>query len=319
MPRNRKYFTHNSAIFITTRTEEGLPIVPSHHLNYIIWGILAKARTKYKVKICHFIFMSNHFHLLLVVDSPQDVPRFMGYVKGEISHAINRLLGRRQKTIWQDGYDSPVLLDATKVRKYIKYLYKNPSKAKLVDSIEQYQGVSSWQMFKLNNLTKSCAKVNRNLIPKMYSPAISINEQKKIVKDLENLNLPNYNFTLEPDAWKACFEDENESITDLIKEIKEEEAQVKQERVKSIKYVIGATELRRQSMLKEYRPSKYSKRMICICSDIKLRKSFIDYFKYLSSKARDVFKKWKKYDFREKIPIGMFSPGMPVLASVLNL
>ena len=115
MPRNRKYFPHGQVVFISTRTECGLPLVPNALINFCIWGILARAQSIHKVRICHFVFMSNHFHLLMVIEDPQAIPGFMCSVKTETAHMINKLLGRRQRTVWQDGYDSPLLLDAETV------------------------------------------------------------------------------------------------------------------------------------------------------------------------------------------------------------
>src|SRR5690606_34556989 len=110
MPKNRKYYRHNDCLLVTSRTEEGLPIVPTTVLNLLINGILAKATTMYKIKLCHYLFMANHFHILLVVDNPEHVSSFLRYIKSETAHAINRLLNRRRKTIWLSGSDSPIIL-----------------------------------------------------------------------------------------------------------------------------------------------------------------------------------------------------------------
>ena len=320
MSRNRKYFPHDGVLFVTTRAEEDLPIVCSYILNFIIWGILAKARSMYRVKICHFLFMSNHLHMMIVVDCPQDVSSFMGYIKCEISHAINRLLGRRQKTIWQDGYDSPLLLTANDIKRYIKYIYQNPSNAQLVHFIDEYPGVSSWAMFKTKKLVKTCPKLNRDLIPTLYSPALGVNEQKKIISDFENFKLERYNFILEPDAWRESFSESmlftNEEI---IEEIKKEEELQRIDRIKLGKDVIGSTVLRRESMTKEYVPKKYSKRMICICSNINLRKLFIGTYQYLSSLAKKAYQYWKRGDYSLAIPPSMFSPRRPDFASALSI
>ena len=99
MARNRKYYPNRTVLLVSSRIEEGLPIVPSLNLNFIVWGILARAQSMYGVQVCHFVIMSNHFHMLLVVQDPEAVSDFLGYVKAEIAHAINRLQGRRQKTI----------------------------------------------------------------------------------------------------------------------------------------------------------------------------------------------------------------------------
>ena len=119
----RKYFPHNSVLFCTSRIEQGLPLVCSHNMNFIINGILAKASNDYEIGLCHFKFMANHFHIIVRVINPDDVQAFFRYIKTEISHAVNRLLGRRKRTVWADGYDSPIVLDTEKLKYLISYLY----------------------------------------------------------------------------------------------------------------------------------------------------------------------------------------------------
>ncbi len=241
------------------------------------------------------------------------------YVKS-LTHAINRLLGRRQKTIWQDGYDSPILLTADKAKKYIKHIYQNPSKANLVHSIDEYPGVSSWQMFKSNKHTKHCKKVNRDQIIALETPSLGVNEQKKILEQLQSLKLPNYEFILEPDAWRESFSNiPISSNEEIIAEIRKEEEAQRLQLLKSRKSVIGPTALRRESMTKEHSPKKYSKRMICLSSDISLRKAFIETYKFLSSLAKDAYLQWKHGNFSAQIPPGMFSPRRPDFASALSI
>lgn len=318
MPRNRKYFPNKAVTFITTRTEEGLPLVATDVMNFIIWGILARARNLYNVKVCHFLVMPNHLHMMLVIDTPSDTDRFMSYVKGELAHGVNRLLGRRQKTIWQDGYDSPILLTPDEIRRYIKYTYRNPSKARFVDYIEEFPGVSSWEMFKSNNLNKLCPKLSRDQIPKLSSPALTIKEQERITAGFNDLPLAKFNFILEPDAWRESFP-RAFSNQELIDEIKKEEDELRIERIENNIGVIGATALRRASMLKEYVPTTYGQRSICICHDLDLRRAFIEAFKYLVHLANKAYTAWKQGDHSAQIPPGMFSPRRPELASALSI
>ena len=318
MPRNRKYFRHGDALLVTSRTEEGLPLVPSHNLNFIIWGILAKARSMYRVKICHFLFMSNHFHMILVVDTPEDISSFVGYVKGEIAHAINKLLGRRQKTIWQSGYDSPILLEPEDVERYIDYIYLNPVKAGLVHSIEEFPGVSSWQMFSSGCYKRNHKKLNRTDLWMLPAASLGVNEQKRIVSAYEKLESPKYELVIEPFAYlkdgQQCFSRET-----IINRISNRERIIKDDRKSRKEEVFGATKLRRESMLKEYIPKKYSKRMICISSNKQHRNAFIGFFKSLSEQAALIYQSWKRGDFSLRLPPGLFYPSMPSLCSVVCL
>ena len=324
MPKNRKYFPHNSVLFITTRTEIGLPFAPTLVMNFILWGILASAKEKFNIKVCHFVFLSNHLHMLVVVDSPEDVSRFMGYIKTESAHAVNRLLGRAQRTIWQDGYDSPLILTSEDAQRYIRYIYLNPAKANLEECISRYPGVSSWQMFVNGAHSIKCKRLSRRSITRLSNPALSINEQRRLVDKYNKLPGTEHRLSLEPNAWIDCFPELSgvpveEINSRLISEIKAEQRKLSRLRSLGKKTVIGSTSLRRQSMLREHVPEKRSRRMICICSDIDFRTRFIETFKSLCEKARKVYLSWKRGDFKQKIPPGLFAPRMPTLVSAISV
>jgi REP element-mobilizing transposase RayT len=101
MPRNRKLLIHGKVYEICFRTEEGLPFAPTPYIKAIWESILARAQSLYRVRIVAGILMSNHPHLLIRVEDPEDVPKFVAYVKKETAHALNRLLGVEQHTVWQ--------------------------------------------------------------------------------------------------------------------------------------------------------------------------------------------------------------------------
>jgi REP element-mobilizing transposase RayT len=157
-------------------------------VNTIIWGIFGRAQALYRVRVCHFVFLGNHFHMLIVIDDPEHLASFIGYIKGEIAHAVRA-------------------------------------------------------------------------------------EQERLV---------------------------------IV-------------RARDKRTVLGPTALRRQSMLLEYEPKKFGRKMICICSDKELRSSYIAFFKELCLRARSVFERWKLGQLSEKIPPGLFAPRVPALASALPI
>ena len=96
MPSAPKLFISGTTISVSFRTKEGLPFVPVSFINEIIWSNLAKAQSKYPVKIIWITFEANHAHMLLRVTNPELISAFVGYVKQETSHALNRLLDRKK-------------------------------------------------------------------------------------------------------------------------------------------------------------------------------------------------------------------------------
>lgn len=294
---------------------------PNHVVNRIVWGILAEAHSRYKIRVCHLLFMANHLHMIAVIDDPEDVSAFMRYVKSEISHAVNRLLGRMKKTIWSEGYDSPLLLTPDRVIHYIKYIYLNPVKASLVDSIEDYPGVSTWEMFTSGRDVVSWSRVPRVEIRRLSTATLSVSEQKALVKRWELLDGEAKSFVLEPWAWLECFPGLNREtiFKKILDEIKLSEQSYREKRFKEKRRIIGATALRRQSMTKEHVPHSRGRRMIVLCEDVGLRRRFISFYRLTCSSAREAYRSWRRGDLRPKIPPGLFPPKLPVLCSALSV
>jgi REP element-mobilizing transposase RayT len=87
---------------------------PSLTLNEIILGALARAKRRYEVRVCFFVFASNHFHLLLDIDNAQQLSGFMGFFNSKLAREVGRLtdwkqkiLGRRYKRSWSAPRRAP--------------------------------------------------------------------------------------------------------------------------------------------------------------------------------------------------------------------
>ncbi|MBX7143689.1 MAG: transposase [Oligoflexia bacterium] len=105
-----KYHPHGSVLFVTFSVEQGLLLLSNPLCEALIKSCLARAQFLYPVEICHFLVEATHIHMVLVVKNPDDVCRFVGYFKTESAHTLNGLLGREKRTVWCEGYDSPVIL-----------------------------------------------------------------------------------------------------------------------------------------------------------------------------------------------------------------
>ncbi len=313
MSHKRKLYTKNSVFILTSRVEENLPFAMNVLINTALWGIMARAKYLHDVSICHFIFMSNHFHILAVANNEEDIPKFVKQIKQESAAMINRLCGVRQKTVWTDGFDDPVILSADKVIDFIEYIYCNPANAHLVKSIEQYPGVSSWEMFKNNIQEKECVWLKRvsffKLNHKLHN--LAEREQRGLIDSMSSVDDVKifHTFRLEPNAWMNCFpeyegvdvEEVNASIINSIK--------TKERQILHGKDVVGVSRLKTQRINKTFRSEKFGKRMICICSNVKQRIAYISWFKEVSAQAREAYKKIEQGIKGIAFPAGMFLPG----------
>lgn len=309
MPRNRKLIIHGKIHEICFRTEEGLPFAPTPYIKAIWESVLARAQSFYRVRIIAGVLMSNHPHLIIMVEDPEDVPKFVGYLKKETSHALNHLLGVEQHTVWQEGYDSPLLGDAATVVERLVYCYTNPQKANLEDTIEKYPGWSTWSEFIKGGGVKEVPRIARNNIPMLPGRTLSLSEQKRLAEELLSKSKEKFELVIEPDIWKECFPeledaDPSELRDMVIERVRQSEAGYRAARKGD---VIGAANLVMESIRKPHTPKKRGKRMLCMFSDIELRRGYISWYREVIRELLDLIAKAGTHLIKR--PPGLFSPG----------
>ena len=139
-------YGESGLVEITSRVQHGRMLcTPSPKVNDLILGILGRAQAKYGVEIFAFIFMSNHFHMLLRVLSVLQQSRFVGFVKGNMAKELGRLYDWREN-FWGRRYHSGPLgdLEKNQVKRFL-YILENGCKEGLVASPLDWPGVSSAQ------------------------------------------------------------------------------------------------------------------------------------------------------------------------------
>ena len=324
MARWPKLFLNGTAVYVSGRMEEGLPMVPLAFMNELIWSCLAMGAMLYDVKICCLTFEGNHFHFIFVVSDPEAISKFIGYVKQEISHRINRLLKQKKKTNWCKGFDSPTVLDVETVVEKFAYIFTNPVDDCLVEHVDQFKGVTSWHMFKDKQFSRKCRYTSRDSTPCLYDPKRPWLENKRLLKESEEDIPKELTIELEPYAWKKCFAETCNLSDDQIHEtllnaVRIMESDLREQHIKNKKAFAGFTALCHQSMVKRYTPTKFGKRMICLSKSIERRQQFIGEFKAMCALARKVYENWKGGDYSIPFPPGLFAPPPPRLCNIVPL
>ncbi|MDC0358638.1 transposase, partial [Oligoflexia bacterium] len=249
MPAPRKVHYNDAVLFITTSLEEGLLMPANPIIKLFLESVLARAQELYPVCICAFLFEANHLHMLLVVKDPNDIKDFMRYIKTESSHAINRMLGRKKRTNWCEGYDSPIMCKFEMAMEKLIYIYTNPAKDNLESSIELYPHLSSWSMVKTGRHTRVVPCLARDDAPYLGTECRTLYELKKTAKFLRGkASKVKGSYAIEPTAWLDAFGITEESDQKLIweclvEEIKEKEVHYEALRQKENKTVIGSKAL----------------------------------------------------------------------------
>jgi len=264
--------------------------------------------------------MGNHVHLVVLVEDPGDVKSFVERFKCETAHAVNRLMGRRQVTVWCEGYDSPAILTIEDLIEKLAYVYANPVRAHRTESIDDYLGVSSWGMFSSRQLTKQVTRIRRPHLKPLPRTPLSLTQQQQLADAVEQASSETLGFSLVPDAWTKAFpnsltpQEVNQRVIKRIREIEAEFSLIREAK--------GIRLPSRQAIINQpidlpYSPTTFGRRMWCICWDVSLRVSFIALIKSLRAQASEVRKRWREGNRHAPFSPGLFPPCQPPLANLL--
>jgi len=313
--RNRRYRAagNHIVVHITNRTIVGLPFRCRRHIEMLILGILGKAQSKYKVNICHFQWMGNHYHIILA-GAAKHISPFMNILDGEIAKFLKRLYPRLFQTkVWQGRFKEQPLLTPADVKSKIAYSYANPSRAGLTDKIEDWPGVTSWSMYKNGTHRLEVSYIRPSGIKRVFSKSMDFVSEYKIIKKLCTEYGEKYELVLTPDAWRRCFkESESWSASEIFNDIemilREREEQFRAERNGS---PAGRKALKAMGHRPDYTSKTKSRTPFVICSDEELRKEFISMYRDFCEMCLEAWQLWSKgLISKAEFPRGAYRPGM---------
>ena len=108
-------------------------------------GALGRAQRRYGVEIHAFVFLSNHYHLLITVADVKQMARFVGYFEAKLAKEVARSTGWRDK-IWGRRYTAiPVSQEETAQVGRLQYLLSHGVKEGFVRHPGEWPGANSVQ------------------------------------------------------------------------------------------------------------------------------------------------------------------------------
>lgn len=110
MSRRLRFIPEGGALVeVTCRTIQGRFLLkPTDDLRTIIVGVLARAQSLSAVDVHAFVFLSNHYHLLLSVESALHLARFMNFLNSNLAREAGRMFKWREK-FWGRRYQAIVV------------------------------------------------------------------------------------------------------------------------------------------------------------------------------------------------------------------
>lgn len=322
MSRTRRCIRALKPYELILRVKDCLPFVPNKTVNSIIKSALARTLRDDKISLCHFLWMGNHVHILFLALDAEASVNFYQELQKKITDSFKRLLGKRRLSLWEGDPVLAEILDADKMLEKIAYLYANPARASLTDSISEYPGVSSWEYFSTGK-DKSFEQIpwiRLPAIPELTSLYISPLEDERICEEMTQGSTNFYDLPLTPDAWMECFSITKASDKEIINQrtlelvsVMESEARTK--RALDRKSVIGPHKLIHASLMKSHDPKPRERRVFVHSSDKESRISYIQMIKEFCRRCKECYELYKKGEL-VIWPPGAFRPSAPPLVAL---
>ena len=109
--------------------------------NEIIVGVMGRALEVSPLELCACAWLSNHYHLLVVVREQQELSRFMQHLACNVSKEVGRLRDW-SGSLWARRYDAVVVSDEPDVQwNRLRYVLSHGVKEGLVESPLEWPGV----------------------------------------------------------------------------------------------------------------------------------------------------------------------------------
>ena len=136
MPRIARVVVPNFPHHITQRGSRNQKVffTEADRRNYV--AILKEEITKHQVEIWAYCLMDNHVHFIAVPQNQEDIAKVFREAHKRYARMINQREGWRGH-LWQERFHSFVM-DEKYLYAAVRYVEKNPVKAKLVERPEDY-------------------------------------------------------------------------------------------------------------------------------------------------------------------------------------
>ena len=141
--------TSHRTFFATSSTWERRPLFRSERMAKLFREVLLNYRRDGKYLLHEFVLMPDHFHVLLTLAQAVTIERALQYIKGGFSFRAKSELGFKGE-IWQRGFTEHIVGDRNDFELHRGYILRNPVKAGLAQSPEEYPYCSAYLVTKLD-------------------------------------------------------------------------------------------------------------------------------------------------------------------------
>ena len=123
--------------FTTTKTHMGRRLLQSERNATLLIDVLRSYVAERKFQLRDFVVMPDHLHLLITVEDDMTIEKAMQLIKGRYSYLLKKEHGYLGE-VWQRGFSEVRADSAESMQAHREYIARNPVKAGLAASAEEY-------------------------------------------------------------------------------------------------------------------------------------------------------------------------------------
>lgn len=203
MPRIPRVDVGGEIYHVINRANARLPIFFVEEDYELFEVILEEARDKFGMGILAYCLMPNHFHLVLQTHKDNDLQKFMQWLTlthTQRWHTQNGTIGTGH--LYQGRYKSFLIQRDKHLLAVIRYVERNPLRAKLVRKVENWNFSSLSRRLSLNLKKQKLLTVWPIETPKDYLAFVNIpmnEKEKELIQYSINRGKP-----FGADAWSSA-------------------------------------------------------------------------------------------------------------------
>lgn len=323
MPRSPRVVFSNTLYEIVPRAREGLPLPPNEVTNQLLTGILARTQRDEKVTLCNFVEMNNHAHQHCIPNEAQQHAKFYMEYQKKVTDSVRRLTKRSRLNLWEGRPSVIRVAGLEDAIQRLVYIFLNPAKAHLVNSIDEYPGLTTWKAFatceasvdaevRLKAYWTPVCRLERLPVGNKLSPACAKAMANRLRESRHTLE---YELVIKPLAWLKGYgvtdPSQIESIRGrIISEVYAAEERLAKDRLEQGRGIMGAPRLQAQEYLKPHTPKSKERNLYLICGDHSVRPALIKVFQDIFAACRKCYLALKA-GLPHEWPPGTFVPWCP--------
>lgn len=187
MARNARVDVGDTVYHVLNRAVGRLRIFTSTDDYRDFLAILEDAREKTDMRILAFVVMPNHWHLVVYPRNNKDMGLFMH----QLTNAHTRRVHAKTETtgtgpLYQGRYKSFPIEDDAHLLTVLKYVERNPVRAKLARTCEEWRWGSAWLRLQPPALRDRFIDDPPVEVPRNYLTWINVREKEEAVEQLRN-------------------------------------------------------------------------------------------------------------------------------------